>query len=277
MVLKGTPLATEIRASLAGRIASSPQSPKLAVILVGDDPASRAYVGQKRKACDEIGMGFELTEFDASVPEERVLAAIREKNVDPTVHGIIVQLPLPAHIDRRKIIGAISAEKDVDGFTSESVAGVFFNARDGFVPCTPKGIMRMISHYAIPVSGAEITVIGYGNIVGKPLSILLSNAGATVTVCHSKTKDLKRHTERADVVIVAAGKPGLVTAGMVRPGCTVIDVGINRLPDGRLVGDCDFEGISAIADISPVPGGVGPMTVAMLLENTYEAFVRQRG
>lgn len=175
------------------------------------------------------------------------------------------------------MIETISAEKDVDGFTKESVAGVFFGKSGGFVPCTPKGILRLLSHYRISPEGKNVTVIGNGNIVGKPLSILLANDGATVTVCHSRTRDLSVHTKNADIIVVAAGRPGLLKAEMVRPGAVVIDVGINRIGDGTLVGDSEFAKISEFADITPVPGGVGPMTVAMLLENTLEAHVRRKG
>lgn len=274
MIIDGLKISAEIRAELAEKIAASDSKPRLCVILVGKNPASLSYVGRKAKACEEAGMEYECAEFDESVSEAELLAAIAEKNADPSVDGIIVQLPLPSHVDRKKVVDAVAPEKDVDGFTESNAGKCFLNREDGLLPCTPKGVMRLLSASGIRVEGADATVVGYGDIVGKPLSIMLANAGATVTACHSKTRDLAAHTKNADIVVVAAGVPSLLRADMVKPGATVIDVGINRV-DGKLRGDAEFDGIEKIASITPVPGGVGPMTVAMLLENTWIAHSRR--
>lgn len=242
---------------------------------MGENPASLSYVGRKEKACLEVGMDYECAKFAQTVSEAELLAAIAEKNADPSVDGIIVQLPLPSHIDRKKVVDAVAPEKDVDGFAESNAGKCFLNREDGFLPCTPKGVMRLLSAYGIGIEGADVTVVGYGDIVGKPLSIMLTNAGATVTACHSKTRNLAKHTKNADIVVVAVGKAGLITADMVKPGAVVIDVGINRV-DGKLRGDAAFDEIEKIAAITPVPGGVGPMTVAMLLENTWIAHSRRK-
>jgi methylenetetrahydrofolate dehydrogenase (NADP+)/methenyltetrahydrofolate cyclohydrolase len=275
MILSAKPLAGSIRASLADAIGKLSRKPKLAVILVGQNPASLAYVGQKRKASEEVGMDFELVEFPETVTEDALVASVREKCADPAVDGLIVQFPLPAGIDKTRVIAALDAAKDVDGFTDGSVANVFYG-REGLVPCTPKGILRFIASHGTDLTGKDAVIVGHGNLVGKPLSVLMANAGATVTVCHSKTRNLAEKTRSADILIAAAGKAGLITADMVKPGALVVDVGMNRLPDGRLVGDCDAEAIGKIADITGVPGGVGPMTVAMLLENTYLAYLGRK-
>lgn len=275
MIIDGLRIAQEIRAELSAKIAAASQKPKLRVILVGANPASLSYVGRKEKACAEVGMEYECLRFDESVSETELLSAIAETNADDAVHGLIVQLPLPAHVDKRKVVSAIDPKKDVDGFTESNAGKCFLGSDDGLLPCTPKGVMRLIAETGTDVSGKDVTVVGYGDIVGKPLSIMLANAGATVTACHSKTRDLAAHTKNADVVVVAAGVPNLLKASMVKPGAVVIDVGINRV-DGKLRGDAEFEGIEKIAAVTPVPGGVGPMTVAMLLENTFVAWERSR-
>jgi methylenetetrahydrofolate dehydrogenase (NADP+)/methenyltetrahydrofolate cyclohydrolase len=222
-----------------------------------------------------IGMHSEKITYDADVDQSVVLAKIAELNADPNIHGILVQLPVPKHFDEAAVLEAISAEKDVDGFHAENV-GALAQGNPRFIPCTPYGVMKMFEKGGVDLNGKEAVVIGRSNIVGKPMALLLINAGATVTVCNSKTKDLKFHTSRADILVAAIGKPRFVTADMVKPGAVVIDVGINRLPDGKLCGDVDFDGCKEVAaQITPVPGGVGPMTITMLLANTIEAAERK--
>ncbi len=217
MILDGRKTAEKIRTALAEKIRQREKKPKLRVILVGSNPASLSYVARKEKACAEVGIEYECRKFDERTDEKEILSAILETNLDPGVHGLIVQLPLPPHMDKRNVVAAIDPRKDVDGFTESNVGKCFLGKTDGLLPCTPKGVMRLLSEYAVAVTGKNVTVIGYGDIVGKPLSLMLSNAGATVTACHSKTRDLKPHTENADVVVVAAGVANLLTAEMVRP------------------------------------------------------------
>ena len=279
-ILDGNALAQELRASFKERVAALTargHKPGLVVILVGEDPASQVYVRNKVNACEAVGMHSEKLVYPADVDQAVVLSKIAELNADPKVHGILVQLPLPKHFDEEAVLEAISAAKDVDGFHAENV-GALAQGNPRFIPCTPYGVMKMFEKGNVDLTGKEAVVIGRSNIVGKPMALLLINAGATVTVCHSKTRDLKFHTSRADIVVAAVGKPRFVTADMVKPGAVVIDVGINRLPDGKLCGDVDFEGCKAVAaQITPVPGGVGPMTITMLLANTIEAAEREAG
>ena len=247
------------------------KTPGLAVIVVGDDPASAVYVRNKHKACLAVGMNSYQIEFPASITQYELICKIEELNADPSVDGILVQLPLPAHISEVAVTKAISPEKDVDAFHSENVGKIMIGKYD-FLPCTPAGIVRLLDFYNISVEGKSCVVIGRSNIVGKPMALLLLERNGTVTVCHSKTKNLKEITKAADIIIVAIGKPRFLTADMVKPGAVIVDVGINRGDDGKLVGDVDFAAVSDIASyITPVPGGVGPMTITMLLENTLTA------
>ncbi len=245
--------------------------PGLAVILVGEDAASQVYVRNKSKACGDVGMHSEVFRYDESTAEAIVLAKIAELNDDPRIHGILVQLPLPAHIDNKKVLEAISPSKDVDGFHVHNVGSLVTGESD-FPPCTPHGVMALLDHYAIPIEGCNAVVIGRSNIVGKPMALMLLARSATVTICTSKTRDLSLFTKTADIVVAAVGKAGLVTSDMIKEGAAVIDVGMNRLPSGKLAGDVDFENVREKAGyITPVPGGVGPMTITMLLANTLKA------
>ena len=251
-------------------------TPHLAAILAGDDPASQVYVRNKEKACAKAGLRSTLHRLPADVTQQQLLALIHSLNNNPDVHGILVQLPLPKHLDTVAILDAVTPLKDVDAFHPENV-GLMLQGRPRFLPCTPAGVMRLLSVSRIPTAGRHAVVIGRSDIVGKPMAALLLQKGAdaTVTVCHSRTRDLAAHTRRADVLVAAVGRPGLITADMVKPGATVIDVGMNRGADGRLCGDVDFAGVREVAGaITPVPGGVGPMTRAMLLVNTLEAAER---
>ena len=279
-IIDGKALAEELREGFKARVealAARGQRPGLVVILVGEDVASQVYVRNKVNACQAIGMHSEKITYDAAVNPEIVLKRIAELNADPNIHGILVQLPLPRHFNEETILEAIAVGKDVDGFHAENV-GALAQGNPRFIPCTPYGVMKMFEKGNVELAGKEAVVIGRSNIVGKPMALLLINAGATVTVCNSKTKDLKFHTARADILVAAVGKPHFVTADMVKPGAVVIDVGINRLPDGKLCGDVDFAGCLDVAgQITPVPGGVGPMTITMLLANTIEAAERKAG
>lgn len=272
--LDGAALAQTIRADVAKRaraLASEGHPPGLAVLLVGDDPASAVYVRNKVKDCEESGIRSLLQRMPASTSEASLLARIHELNNDPSVHGILVQLPLPPQIDTRRVIEAISPAKDVDGFHVAS-AGALMTGQTGFVPCTPYGVMKLLESAGIRTAGAEAVVVGRSNIVGKPQAMLLLQADATVTVCHSRTRDLAAHTRRADILVAAIGRARMITADMVKPGAVVIDVGMNRDADGKLCGDVDTEAVAEVAShITPVPGGVGPMTRAMLLVNTLTA------
>ena len=282
MIIDGLEISAAIRAecaAAAAHLAAVGTPPGLAVILVGENPASVSYVTAKERACKETGIRSFALRLPADVPQSRLLAEIRRLNGDRAVHGILVQLPLPKHIDESEVIRAIAPEKDVDGFHPVSL-GKLLLGEDTFVSCTPAGIVEMLKRAGVETAGQHVVVVGRSNIVGKPVANLLlqKRANATVTVCHTGTPDLGRFTRQADIRVVAAGRPGTVTADIVKPGAVVIDVGVNRVPDAskksgfRLVGDVDFDGVAAVASrITPVPGGVGPMTIAMLLSNTVKS------
>ncbi len=276
-LIDGNTLAQRIRADVAQRAAALTARglrPGLAVILVGENPASQVYVKHKVKDCEESGLHSLLLRLDEGTSEAELLARIAALNADPQIHGILVQLPLPAQIDANKVIAAISPAKDVDGFHVAS-AGALMIGRPGFKACTPYGCMKMLEAIGCDPRGKHAVVIGRSNIVGKPMAMLLLHANATVTICHSATPDLAAHTRQADIVVAAVGKRHMLSAAMVKPGAVVIDVGMNRGPDGKLCGDVDFDGVREVASfITPVPGGVGPMTRAMLLVNTLEAAER---
>ena len=276
-VIDGVKLAASIREDVAKRAAaltSAGIKPGLAVILVGSDPASQVYVRNKVAACEKAGLHSVLEQYGADMTQDALLDRVRALNADPSIHGILVQLPLPPHIDAHLVIETISAQKDVDGF-HVSNAGLLMTGKPLFRPCTPYGVMKMLESEQVNLRGAVAVVIGASNIVGKPMAMLLQSAGATVTICNSKTKDLAWHTRHADILVVATGRPKMIDASMVKAGAIVIDVGINRGADGKLCGDVDFESVKTVAGaITPVPGGVGPMTIAMLLVNTIEAAER---
>jgi len=276
-LIDGARIARELRAELAQRVAvlaAAGTTPGLAVILVGEDPASQIYVRNKVRACAEVGIRSLQETYPASLGEGELLARIAALNADSAVHGILVQQPLPKHISAARVVEAIAASKDVDGFSIES-AGRLVTGVAGFRPCTPWGCMRLIESTGIELRGKNAVVIGRSNTVGKPMALLLLQQDATVTICHSRTRDLAEHTRRADVVVVAVGRADTLTASMVKPGAVVIDVGMNRDAAGKLCGDVDFAGVAAVAGaITPVPGGVGPMTIAMLLANTVESAER---
>ena len=280
-VLDGNALSAKLREQLAERTAAlrvRGVEACLAVILVGDDPASAVYVRNKVAACEKAGITSIKDVYPAEAAPREVLARIAALNADPGVHGILVQLPLPPQFDEAEVLEAIHVSKDVDGFHAENV-GRLSQGQAGFIPCTPHGVMKMLEAENVPVQGANAVVIGRSNIVGKPMAMLLINAGATVTVCNSKTRDLQAHCQRADILVAAVGRPRFVGADMVKPGAVVIDVGINRLQDGpdagKLCGDVDFAAVREVASlITPVPGGVGPMTITMLLANTVESAER---
>lgn len=276
-ILDGKTLAEELRTSFRPRVealTAQGRRPGLAVILAGDDPASEVYVRNKVAACEAAGIFSQKIAYPKDTAPETVLAKIAELNADPRIHGILVQLPLPDAFDEKAILATIAPEKDVDGFHAENL-GALAQGIPRFIPCTPYGVMKMFEAHKISLTGKEAVIIGRSNIVGKPMALLLINAGATVTVCNSKTRDLAAHTRRADILVAAVGKPRFVTNDMVKSGAVVIDVGINRLPPeagGKLCGDVDFEAVKEIASlITPVPGGVGPMTITMLLANTIES------
>ena len=276
-IISGTELAASIRETIATRAAeltAQGHQPGLAVVLVGEDPASQVYVRNKVSACEKAGFKSVMHRMPENTSQDALVGLVEQLNADPTIHGILVQLPLPRHLDSHLLIESISAEKDVDGFHISN-AGLLMTGKPLFRPCTPYGVMKMLELTGIDLRGAEAVVIGASNIVGKPQAMLLLQQGATVTLCNSKTKDLKSHCLRADVLVVAVGRPNMITGDMIKPGAVVIDVGINRLPDGKLCGDVDFESASEVAGwITPVPGGVGPMTITMLLQNTIEAVER---
>lgn len=251
--------------------------PALAVVLVGEDPASRVYVGGKRRACQALGIDARDHLFPQGLAQADLLALIRALNDDRTIHGILVQLPLPPGIDEDRVIAAVDPAKDVDGFHPENL-GRLLAGTPGVLPCTPAGIIEILDHYGVDLKGAEAVVVGRSRIVGKPLAQLLLGRHATVTTCHTRTRDLAAHTQRAEILAVAAGRPAVVTGDMVRPDAVVVDVGVNRLANGKLVGDVDFATVSPrVRAITPVPGGVGPMTIAMLMRNTLDAARRQAG
>lgn len=276
-LINGKELAQKLRAEVAQRAAALKDqgiTPGLAVILVGDNPASQVYVRNKVKACEESGLHSVLEQYDASMTEAELLGRVQALNNDAAIHGILVQLPLPTHINAQKVIEAISPAKDVDGFHMVS-AGALMTGMPGFWPCTPYGCMKMLESIGFDLRGKHAVVIGRSNIVGKPMALMLLAQDATVTICHSRTPDLKAQTLQADVIVAAVGKRNILTADMVKPGAVVLDVGMNRNEAGKLCGDVDFDGVKEVASyITPVPGGVGPMTIAMLLVNTLEAAER---
>ena len=276
-IIDGVALSAQLREDVTRRtlaLKARGITPGLAVLLVGDNPASQVYVRNKVKACADSGLHSVLERHDADMTEAALLARIEALNNDPSIHGILVQLPVPAHIDANKVIEAISPAKDVDGFHIAS-AGALMVGQPGFVPCTPYGCMKMLESIGYDLRGKHAVVIGRSNIVGKPMAMLLLQKNATVTICHSGTKDLKAMTLQADVIVAAVGKRNVLTADMVKPGAVVIDVGMNRTPEGKLCGDVDYEGVRQVAShITPVPGGVGPMTITMLLVNTLESAER---
>ncbi len=273
-LIDGTALSRSVRAQVAERAAALTArgiQPGLAVILVGDDPASAVYVRNKVKACQDSGLHSVLERYDAALSQDALLARIAALNADPAIHGMLVQMPLPGHLDAQRVIAAIAPAKDVDGFSVTS-AGELMTGLPGLRPATPLGCMKLIASTGVDLRGKHAVVIGRSNTVGKPMALLLLQAHASVTVCHSATPDLAAHTRRADVVVAAVGRRNTLSGAMVKPGAVVIDVGINRDDAGKLCGDVDFAGVSQVAGwITPVPGGVGPMTIAMLLANTLQA------
>jgi methylenetetrahydrofolate dehydrogenase (NADP+)/methenyltetrahydrofolate cyclohydrolase len=276
-LIDGNALSRQLRTDIAARAAALRARgivPGLAVVLVGENPASQVYVRNKVKACQDSGLHSVLEQYPATLSEAELLARVDALNRDPAIHGILVQLPLPPHIDAQKVIEAISPEKDVDGFHVAS-AGALMVGQPGFWPCTPYGCMKMLESIGYDLKGKHAVVMGRSNIVGKPMALMLLQKNATVTICHSGTKDLKALTLQADVIVAAVGKRNVLTADMVKPGAVVIDVGMNRNDEGKLCGDVDFAGVKEVAGwITPVPGGVGPMTITMLLVNTLEAAER---
>lgn len=269
-MIDGRKLASEIRAAVKNGVESLGFKPGLATILVGENEASKVYLKLKHKACQEAGFYSVNHKLHESASEEEVISLIRELNADPKIHGILVQLPLPKHINTSKVMEAVDPRKDVDGFHPVNY-GRLLIGDEFMVPCTPKGVIRLLDAINIDLEGKEVVIVNHSPVVGKPLALLMMNRNATVTVCHVKTRDIGEHTRKADVLVVAAGVPRLIKADMVKPGSIVIDVGITR-KEGRIVGDIDFDGVKdKVKAITPVPGGVGPMTIAMLLENTLEA------
>ncbi len=278
-IIDGNALSAEIRGQLAERAAAlrgKGVTPCLAVILVGEDPASAVYVRNKVAACEKAGMRSLRDVYAIDVDPAVVFARIAELNADPAVHGILVQLPLPKHFDSAAVLESIAPEKDVDGFHAENV-GALMQGNPRFIPCTPYGVMKMLESANVPLKGAEVVIVGRSNIVGKPMAMLLLARSCTVTICHSQSKDLAFHTRRADILVAAVGRAKMIRGDMIKPGATVIDVGINRTAEGKLCGDVDFETAKEVAGaITPVPGGVGPMTITMLLANTLEAAERTK-
>jgi methylenetetrahydrofolate dehydrogenase (NADP+)/methenyltetrahydrofolate cyclohydrolase len=276
-LIDGNALSKQLRADVAARVTALRAkgiTPGLAVILVGEDPASQVYVRNKVKACEETGMHSVLERWPASLSEAELLARVDALNRDPAIHGILVQMPLPAHIDPHKVIEAVVASKDVDGYSVQS-AGDLMTGLPGFRSCTPYGCMKMLESIGYDLKGKHAVVIGRSNTVGKPMAMMLLQKNATVTICHSATKDLKAMTLQADVIVAAVGKRNVLTADMVKPGAVVLDVGMNRNDEGKLCGDVDFDGVKEVASyITPVPGGVGPMTITMLMVNTLESAER---
>ncbi|HEX4763177.1 MAG TPA: bifunctional methylenetetrahydrofolate dehydrogenase/methenyltetrahydrofolate cyclohydrolase FolD [Usitatibacter sp.] len=279
-IIDGKAIAQHFRQELAvrvGRLRERGLTPGLAVVIVGDDPASKVYVRNKAMACESIGMHSEVHALSADTTQAHLLDFLRRLNNDDAIHGILVQLPLPKHIDSRAVIEAIDPAKDVDGFHHQNV-GALVAGEAAFYPCTPWGVMKMLEHEGVAVEGKSAVVIGRSMIVGKPMALLLINAGATVTVCHSKTRDLAAVARQGDILVAAVGRARMVGADMVKPGAVVIDVGINRLPSGKLAGDVDYDAVAPVASlITPVPGGVGPMTIAMLLANAVKSAERVAG
>ncbi|MBI5660412.1 MAG: bifunctional methylenetetrahydrofolate dehydrogenase/methenyltetrahydrofolate cyclohydrolase FolD [Nitrosomonadales bacterium] len=276
-IIDGKTIAQEVRAEWkvrADALKARGITPGLAVIIVGEDAASRIYVGNKVKACAELGIHSEHIALPADTPETALLAKIAELNANTAIHGILVQLPVPKHIDSNKVLEAISPRKDVDGFHPQNV-GALVAGNAALPPCTPYGAMNLLEKMGIEIEGKHAVVVGRSNIVGKPMALMLLHKNATVTICTSRTSDLAHHTRDADILVVATGKPQMITGDMIKPGAAVIDVGINRLPGGKLVGDVDFDSAKEVAGyITPVPGGVGPMTITMLMANTVQAAER---
>jgi methylenetetrahydrofolate dehydrogenase (NADP+) / methenyltetrahydrofolate cyclohydrolase len=282
-LLDGAKVAAMVQSDVAARVAALEArgiTPALSVVLVGDDPASAVYVGSKERTCIELGMRGETIRRPATITQRELEDIVDRLNADPAVHGILVQMPLPKHMDPDVVVRRIRPDKDVDGFHPVNVGKLLIGERDGFAPCTPAGVLYMLQAYGVPTSGAECVIVGRSNIVGKPMAALMVQPGvdATVTMCHSRTRDLASHTRRADILIAAIGRAQMITADMVKPGAVVVDVGMNRIPDAtkksgtRLVGDVAFESVSKVASkITPVPGGVGKMTIAMLMANTVRA------
>lgn len=280
VLLDGQALAYSIEKDLKNKIqiitVQVHKRPKLAVILVGKDPASITYVNMKIKACERVGMDFDLKTLQENVTEAELLSLIKDYNTDQNISGVLVQLPLPRHIDSKMVLEAIDPSKDVDGFHPLNI-GKLCTQKESFLPATPMGVMRLLKHYHIEIKGKDVAIIGASNIIGKPLSMLMLNAGASVSVCHILTKDISFYTQNADIVCVGVGKPDLIKASMLKKGAVVVDIGINHLNDGRIVGDVDFNNAQKVAGfITPVPKGVGPMTIVSLLENTLIAFEKQQ-
>ncbi|MFP6262924.1 bifunctional methylenetetrahydrofolate dehydrogenase/methenyltetrahydrofolate cyclohydrolase FolD [Helicobacter pylori] len=280
VLLDGQALADNIEKDLKNKIqiitAQTHKRPKLAVILVGKDPASITYVNMKIKACQRVGMDFDLKTLQEDITEAELLSLIKDYNTDQNISGVLVQLPLPRHIDSKMVLEAIDPSKDVDGFHPLNI-GKLCTQKESFLPATPMGVMRLLKHYHIEIKGKDVAIIGASNIIGKPLSMLMLNAGASVSVCHILTKDISFYTQNADIVCVGVGKPNLIKASMLKKGAVVVDIGINHLNDGRIVGDVDFNNAQKVAGfITPVPKGVGPMTIVSLLENTLIAFEKQQ-
>ncbi|MCQ2827231.1 bifunctional methylenetetrahydrofolate dehydrogenase/methenyltetrahydrofolate cyclohydrolase FolD [Helicobacter pylori] len=280
VLLDGQALAHNIEKDLKHKIqiihTQTHKRPKLAVILVGKDPASITYVNMKIKACERVGMDFDLKTLQENITEAELLSLIKDYNTDQNISGVLVQLPLPRHIDTKMILEAINPSKDVDGFHPLNI-GKLCTQKESFLPATPMGVMRLLEHYHIGIKGKDVAIIGASNIIGKPLSMLMLNAGASVSVCHILTKDISFYTQNADIVCVGVGKPDLIKASMLKKGAVVVDIGINHLNDGRIVGDVDFTNAQKVAGfITPVPKGVGPMTIVSLLENTLIAFEKQQ-
>ena len=279
-ILSGKEVSARIKEKLKAEVAALTEkgvTPGLAVVIVGNDPASKVYVGRKEAMCAELGMYSEKYALPEDTAQSELLALIEKLNSDPNIHGILVQLPLPEPLDEKAVIAAIAPQKDVDAFHPVNVGKIMIGDYD-FVPCTPAGIMELIAESGVEVEGKNCVVIGRSNIVGKPMSMLLLHKNGTVTICHSRTKNLAEITRNADILVAAVGRAHFVTADMVKPGAVVIDVGMNRLEDGKLAGDVDFDAVEPIsAAITPVPGGVGPMTISMLMKNTITAAKRQNG
>lgn len=270
-IINGKEIAQNVRKGLKKEVKALSMTPGLAVVLVGDDPASKIYVGNKEKACQEVGFYSEVHKLAENTNEQELLDLIEQLNNNSKIHGILVQLPLPKHIDEKKVINKILPTKDVDGFHPLN-AGALLVGEKSLKPCTPKGCIRLIKEMGLDITGKKAVVVGRSNIVGKPVALMLLQENATVEICHSRTKDLTKEVLDADILVVAMGKANFITGEMIKPGAIVIDVGINRLEDGTLAGDVEFETAKEVASfITPVPGGVGPMTIAMLLENTLEA------
>ena len=276
-LLDGKAVSASVTDTLKNKLAhiksSNQRIPKLVVVLIGDDPASQVYTKRKAKVAQEIGMESELLTFPANMPEEELLTLIQTLNEDTTVDGILIQLPLPKHLDSQRILEAVSPQKDVDGFHPYNLGKLLAGDNPTALPCTPSGMIQILNHYNLSIEGKHAVVVGRSTIVGKPIAQLLLQQNATVTTCHSRTTNLSEITQQADILVVAMGRPNAITAHMVKPGAIILDVGINRVDDGRLVGDVDFENVKDVAGyITPVPGGVGPMTIATLMRNTVALY-----